>query len=170
MSTSTPVPADHILGGVGTEPEPDVTGLGRELAAAIDAAIPGWVERCVELRYRVAKGAPSAELVEAARAAGDAARTDVGPRVRALLDADIDEQWTTPLSIVREAVAYPTRVLADSGVAPVARDRFDEERFPDDLYHLTPATFADLGPGVAGPGIAWGAAKAWAHRRRHGVG
>jgi hypothetical protein len=146
----------------------DVLGPGRELAVAIDAALPAWVERCVDERHRAALGPPPAEVVEAARSAGDAARADVSPRVRALLEADVDDQWTTPLALVRQAVPYPTRVLAAAGVPPVARDRFEQERFPDDAYHLTPATFADLGPGVADPAIVWGAAKAWAHRRRHG--
>jgi len=84
-----------------------------------------------------------------------------------LLEADIDAQSTTPLSMVRRAVPYATRVLADAGVPAVWRDRFDQDRFPDDVYNLTPATFTDLGADVAGQAIAWGAAKAWAHRRRH---
>jgi hypothetical protein len=145
----------------------EVVGPARELADAIDAAIPGWVERCVDQRYRASLGAPPREVTDGAKAAGEAARSAVVPRLRALLDADIDEQWTTPLAVVRDAVPYPTRVLAEAGVPPVARDRFEQERFPDDTYHLTPGTFSDLGPDVAEPAIAWGAAKAWAHRRRH---
>jgi hypothetical protein len=39
--------------------------------------------------------------------------------------------------------------------------------FPDDDYGLTPASFADIDPALAEPGLAWGAAKAWVHRRRH---
>ena len=142
-------------------------GPARELADAIGTAIPGWVERCVDQRYRASLGAPPREVTDAARAAGEAARAEVAPRVRALLDADIDAQWTTPLTLIRDAVPYPTRVLVEAGVPPVARDRFGQERFPDDAYDLTPATFSDLGPEVAEPAIAWGAAKAWVHRRRH---
>jgi hypothetical protein len=145
----------------------EVDGPARQLADAIDAAIPGWVERWVDLRYRASLGVPPSEVTDSAKAAGEAARAEVAPRVRALLEADIDEQWTTPLAVVRAAVAYPTRVLADAGVPPVARDRFEQERFPEDAYNLTPGTFSDLGPEVADPAIAWGAAKAWAHRRRH---
>ena len=141
---------------------------GRDLADAIDAAIPAWVERSVDARYRASLGPPPADVLAAARAAGEAARADIGPRARALLSADIDDQWTTPLALVRQAVPYATRVLEAAGVPPVPRDRFESERFPDDLYNLTPATFADVGPDVAEPGIAWGAAKAWAHRQRHG--
>ena len=157
-------PTDPILG-----PVEDSLGPGRELAAAIDAAMPGWVERCVEERYRASLGPPPGELLDSARAAGEEARADVAPRVRALLEADIDEQWTTPLALVREAVRYPTRVLAAAGVPPVSRDHFAEDRFPDDVYNLAPATFSDIGPDVSEPGIIWGAAKAMAHRRRHGA-
>jgi hypothetical protein len=160
-----PVVIEGILAAVD-----DARDQGRDLAVAIEAAIPGWVERGVDERYRAWMGEPPIEVAEAARGAGAAARADVGPRVRALLEADIDDQRTTPLALVREAVVYPTRVLADASVPPVARDRFEEERFPDDVYNLTPATFSDLGRGVADSAIAWGAAKAWVHRRRHGAG
>ena len=148
----------------------DARAQGRDLAGAVEAAIASWVERGVDERYRAWMGEPPAEVAEAARAAGAAARADVGPRLRALLEADIDDQRTTPLAIVREAVTYPTRVLAEARVPAVVRDRFDEERFPNDIYDLTPATFSDLGPEVADSAIAWGAAKAWEHRRRHGSG
>jgi hypothetical protein len=50
----------------------------------------------------------------------------------------------------------------------VARDAFEQERFPDDVYGLMPASFADFGPEVGEAGLAWGAAKAWEHKRRHG--
>ena len=102
-----------------------------------------------------------------AEAAGDEARADVVPRLRDLLSADVDEQRTTPLAILRDAVRYPAAVLRSAGVPPVERDAFAEQRFPDDVYNLTPATFADVDPALAESGLAWGAAKAWEHRRRH---
>lgn len=140
------------------------------LADGVEAALPGWVERSVE-RLMVAYGASMDDAAWAAtRAAGRAAVADVGPRLRLLLAADVDEQWTNPLSLVRRAVAHPTGVLRDFGVPPVQRDRFAEERFPDDDYDLTPASFADLDPALTGVGLAWGAAKAMAHRSRHGGG
>jgi hypothetical protein len=85
-----------------------------------------------------------------------------------LLAADIDEQRSTPLTLLRQAVRYPTRVLQDAGAAPLARDRFAERAFPDDIYDLTPASLADVDPALTEPGIAWGAAKAFEHKRRHG--
>ena len=137
------------------------------LADGVIAALPGWVERSVDARYRDALGPPPPEVVDAARRAGVEARDDVGPRLRALLDADVDEQRSTPLSIVREAVVYPTRVLAAAGVPSRERDPLDRAMFPDDTYGLTPASFADLDPQLTDAAIAWGAAKAWVHRRRH---
>jgi hypothetical protein len=89
--------------------------------------------------------------------------------VRELLAADIDEQRTTPLAILRgAALRYPTSVLHAAGVPPVVRDRAAEELFPDDLYDLVPASFADLDPSLADAGLRWGAAKAFEHKRRHG--
>jgi hypothetical protein len=107
-------------------------------------------------------------VAAAAAAAGQRARDEVMPRLRTLLAADIDDQRTTPLAIVRDAVRYPTEVLAAAGVAPVQRDDFAVRAFPDDAYNLAPATFADLDPNLAEAGIAWGAAKAFEHKRRHG--
>jgi hypothetical protein len=96
------------------------------------------------------------------------AREDVGAQVRALLTTDIDEQTTTPLAIVRGAgVRYPTGVLRGAGVPPVERDSFVERAFPDDLYDLAPASFADLDPALQEKGLEWGAAKAFEHKRRH---
>jgi hypothetical protein len=145
----------------------ELAGPGRALADAVVAALPGWVERSVDQRYRAAFGPPPPEVVDAARRAGVAARDEVGAPLRALLEADVDEQWSTPLSIVREAVVYPTRVLAAAGVPSRERDPLDRAMFPDDTYGLTPASFADLDPQLTDVAIAWGAAKAWVHRRRH---
>jgi hypothetical protein len=93
--------------------------------------------------------------------------SDLGPSISQLLAADIDDQHTTPLALLRGAVRYPTAVLRDAGVPAVERDRFAEDAFPDDVYDLTPATFADLDPALTEAGLAWGAAKAWEHTRRH---
>jgi hypothetical protein len=53
----------------------------------------------------------------------------------------------------------------------VARDEFSLRNFPDDVYDLTPASFADVDPELHEPGLLWGAAKAHVHlarRRREG--
>ena len=50
------------------------------------------------------------------------------------------------------------------------RDEFQVRAFPDDVYDLTPATFADVDPALGDPGLEWGA-QAHVHlarRRREG--
>jgi hypothetical protein len=151
------------------DPE-SIEAAARTLADAIEAAIPGWVTSCVE-RVMAGRSVPmTPEIRRAAATAGSAARDETGAAIRALLAADIDDQRSTPLTILRQAVRYPTRVLRDAGLAPVARDQFVERAFPDDVYDLTPASLADVDPGLTDPGIHWGAAKAFEHRRRHGPG
>ena len=98
---------------------------------------------------------------------GHAAQAETGAAIRALLAADIDDQRSTPLTLLRQAVRYPTRVLQDAGVPPAARDRFAERAFPEDVYDLSPASLADVDPALTDPGISWGAAKAFEHKRRH---
>jgi hypothetical protein len=136
------------------------------LADAIEAALPAWVERSVARTAGAFFGEVDPGVRAAAADAGRQARHDVAPRVRALLQADIDDQRTTPLSLLRGAVRYPTGVLRDAGVPPVERDEAQARLFPDDIYDLAPATFADLDPSLAEVGMAWGAAKAFAHLQR----
>ena len=144
------------------------TRYARDLAEGIEAALPRWVRRSVvEVYLHWAGNDPPAELLDRAEAAGEQARAAVGPRVRALLDADVDEQRTTPLALLRAAVSYPTEVLAAAGVPAVERDDYSMSTFPDDRYGLVPASLADVDPGLAEPGLLWGAAKAWVFRRRH---
>jgi hypothetical protein len=138
------------------------------LADAVDAALPGWVERSVARLVVAWTGSdPEPAVLEAARAAGRQAASEVGAAVRALVEADVDDQRTTPLSLLRAAVRYPTEVLRAAGVPPVERDAIQERLLPDDVYDLSPATFADVDPSLAEPGMLWGASKALAHRRRH---
>lgn len=142
------------------------------LADGIEAALPGWIERTVERLVVAWTGAPAGVDVRAdAAAAGRAAVDDVGPRLRALLATDVDEQRGTPLAVVRGAVRWPTAVLRAAGVPEVVRDTFAERAFPADVYDLAPATWADLDPALAEPGLVWGAAKAHvvlSRRRRDG--
>jgi hypothetical protein len=140
------------------------------LADAVEAALPAWVERSVARIAGGFFGRVDPEVMAAAAEAGRRARQDVGPRVRALLEADIDEQRTTPLSLLRGAVRYPTGVLRAAGVPPAERDQAQARLFPDDVYDLAPATFADVDPSLTEVGMAWGAAKAFVHLQRHGKG
>jgi hypothetical protein len=109
----------------------------------------------------------TSEVRRRAEAAGRDAVAATGPRIRDLLEADIDEQHSTPLALLRQAVRYPTEVLRQAGIAPVGRDPFDRRSFPDDPYGLSPASLADVDPALVAPGISWGAAKAFVHKQRH---
>ena len=147
--------------------DPDVAPKAATLARAVEEALPGWVERCVERLLVGFSGRSDPAAMVEARVAGQQARAEVGAEVRALLEQDVDEQCTNPLALLRAAVAYPSGVLRRAGVPPVRRDEFSEAHFPQDVYDLTPASFADVDPSLHEPGLEWGAAKAWAHRRRH---
>ena len=139
------------------------------LADAIVEVLPGWVERSVAGVLAGAGVAAGDDVTEASRQAGRQAAAEVGAEVRALLAADFDSQRSTPLGILRQAVRYPTAVLRRAGAPPAAsRDEVRARLFPDDVYDLSPATFADVDPRLAEPGLAWGAAKALTHLRRHG--
>jgi|TARA_B110000438_G_C15626206_1_gene568826 hypothetical protein len=149
------------------EPEPDpyarLADLASELVDEVVAALPDWVSRCITDRQFAVTGVSEDDVVSAGRRAAD----EVGQRLRTLMTADVDEQWTGPLAILRDATRYPTELLAAAGVPPVDRDADAQQMFPDDLYDLTPASFADIHPDLQGPGLAWGAAKAYVHGLRH---
>jgi hypothetical protein len=155
-------------GVVAVEPDPDtmLADLGAELAARVSAAVPGWVVRCVDGLLPPAQPDRDRVMV-AAEAAGERAGAQVASDLRVLLTADVDAQRSTPLEVVRAAVVFPTEVLADAHVSPGPRDRFAAERFPDDPYGLSPASLPALDPALGELAIAWGAAKALAHRHRH---
>lgn len=107
------------------------------------------------------------DLVRRARAAGQDAAEALAPELRALLAADVDEQRENPMAVVRRAVAWPTEVLRGAGIAPVERDIYAVDHFPDDLYGITPTNFADIDPELGEMGLVWGALKARAHLARH---
>ncbi|WP_421118501.1 hypothetical protein ACE2AJ_14075 [Aquihabitans daechungensis] len=141
------------------------------LADGIERALGPWVVRCVLERAEAWRPGLGRDLAEPAEAAGRRAAAAVGPEIRALLALDVDAQATGPLAVLRTAVRFPTVVLADAGVPHIVRDEFAERAFPDDVYGLAPASFADLHPALRDPGLVWGAAKAHvvlARRRAEG--
>jgi hypothetical protein len=138
----------------------------RELGDAVEAAVPGWVDRSVREVLATQSLPVDAAVAAAIERAGAAAAADGVPRVRALLATDVDRQRGNPLAILRSLVRYPTEVLRAAGARPVARDEFEQRNFPDDDYHLTPAAFADVDPALHEPGLVWGAAKAHVHLAR----
>ena len=154
------------MSGPSTDDLDTLAGYAAALSDGIGDALGPWVVRSVLSTVEQRGGLVTGALRVRATEAGVAATTAVAPQVRALLALDIDDQRTGPLALVREAVAYPTAVLADAGVAPADRDAQAVALFPDDVYDLTPASFADLDPALAEAGIAWGAAKAHVHLAR----
>jgi hypothetical protein len=166
VSTSHPPPP-----GAPDDPEDAaaLAGYAAALADAVEAAIPRWVDRAVR---RVLEAQGRAADDAAILTAAEAARADGAPRVRALLETDVDAQQTNPLSILRSLVTYPTEVLRAAGATRAPRDEFATRNFPDDIYDLTPAAFADVDASLHDPGLVWGAAKAHIHltrRRREGM-
>lgn len=139
--------------------------LGEVLVEGVVAALPGWVERCVAAR----RPPDVSEQVTTAliAAAVDQARTD--GRL-ALAEAVAREPGIdagpAPLQVLRSLVRHPTTVLLALGAPPVERDPFEQDAFPDDVYGLSPATWADVDPALHEPGIAWGAATAYLHKQR----
>jgi hypothetical protein len=136
------------------------------LAEAVDRVLAAWVERSVARIMVAYQGSVPAEVHAAAADAGQVARSEVGAELRALLERDIDDQRTNPLSVLRDAVRFPTAVLRVAGVPPVVRDEFKERAFPDDIYDLAPATWRDVDETLHEPGLVWGAWKAGEHLRR----
>ena len=144
--------------------EQQLVESARVLSEGVLQALPEWVISAVE--SRVSEMSP--QIREAAEAAGSAAAAEIGREVARLLAADIDDQPENPLAVLRRAVRYPTEVLRTVGAVPMERDDFAIDRFPDDIYDLTPASFGEIHPDLQTPGLTWGAAKAFVHRRRHG--
>ena len=142
------------------------------VADTVDAVLAAWVVRSVDLVHVAQLGRrPPQSVRDAAAAAGDDAVRAVGPKVRALLALDIDDQRGSPLALLRTAVPYPTEVLRDADVPAPTRDEFLARQFPDDIYDLSPAAFAEIDPALHEAGLMWGAAKAHVHlarRRAHG--
>jgi hypothetical protein len=138
--------------------EPEPTDYGAALAAAVDRVLAGWVIRSVQ-RFRT-------DLDGEAAAAGETARSEIGRRLRDLLETDLDRQRSNPLAVLRGAVRYPTAVLAAAGVVGVERAPFEVSAFPEDIYDLAPATWSDIDPALQDAGISWSAWKAHEFLRR----
>ncbi len=150
----------------GSSDEAAFAAISAELLETVARTLPGWVERVVRERSTEAGIAFDESTRAAASAAAAEAVAEVVPRLQVLLATDIDEQRTNPLTVLRGAVRFPTEVLATLGVPPRDRDDFAARAFPEDVYDLSPAAFADIDPELHEPGLRWGAAKAYVHLRR----
>jgi|TARA_B110000914_G_scaffold114610_1_gene100212 hypothetical protein len=141
-----------------------------ELVQALEIALPEWVVDCVEKVSVAWEGQTSPELLAEAEQAAKKCYDEVMPDLRALLLTDIDNQFVSPLSVIRKAVSFPTKVLRNNNVPEVIRDEFAIRNFPTDVYDLSPASFGDLNAELQELGIAWGAAKAHTHLQRRKQG
>ena len=143
------------------------------LAADVEAALPGWVERAVARRLREWGGAEAPPVHRAGSAVrSGAARDEIAPAVaglpapgrrRAAHDAARDR---APAPCASRPRSWPTL-----GVPPVVRDEVAEQAIPDDVYDLAPGAWADVDDALTEPGLTWGAAKAYvvlARRRSEG--
>ncbi|MEM7093370.1 MAG: hypothetical protein AAF567_10240 [Actinomycetota bacterium] len=154
---------DPVSSGVEPTLADDEAALAAHALTLVDAAesvLGDWI------RWSIADRAPDlATSADADAAVAEGAR-DLGGQLRALLSQDIADQTEGPLQILRRGVRYATDVLRRADVAPVTRDDFATQSFPDDVYDLTPASFRDVHPTLHEPGLIWGAAKAHVHLRR----
>lgn len=143
----------------------DATDPARALLDAARRVAPGWLRR--ETAAAAARGgitiAPDdPDLVAVVDTAAGRLLDDLA----ALLDTDVDEQRSNPLSVFRRAVAGPTELLLRRGARPPAREPFAAAHFPDDVFGLGPAAWADVDPELHDAGITWGAWKALTILRR----
>jgi hypothetical protein len=134
--------------------------IGASLADQVIAALPLWVEQCVR---RFVEDPDTDAIADAATSA----IATIEEPLRTLLATDIDQQRGTPLNVIRQAVSFPTEVIAALNIEPVIRDPFAERSFPEDLYDLSPASWSDIDPSLADIGLRWSVAKAFLHRQRH---
>lgn len=135
---------------------------GEDLVAAVEQALRPWVERTIR-EVALRQGGPDAvtdRLSADAAGAADATEREVLPALRALVQADAEAQRVNPLQLLRDGVRHATAVLAAHDIAPVLRDRMQQQTLPQDRYDLAPATWADIDPALVEPGIRWSAAKA----------
>ena len=146
--------------------EERLVAIASALADRVEEAVPGWIEGLVLTRVREWSGHVSAEVAAEAVVAAEAARSEVVPRMRRLLEADIDDQTANPLELLRRATGHAHDALVRIGVPGVARDDFAQRSFPGDSYDLMPATWSDIHPDLHEIGLTWGAAKAFVHKAR----
>lgn len=145
------------------DPDAQLAAAGAALLDGLDRHIPVWVEGRVVGLVVAWRGQADDGSRAAAAAAGSAVAATVMPALERLLAPDGAEPAASPLDVVRRSLGPATTALDELGVPPVVRDEFSETRFPDDVYDLSPASFADIHPDLHEPGLLWGAAKAHRH-------
>lgn len=135
----------------------------RRLIEVAEAVTPAWAEHL--LRRLVPD--PDEALRQRLSDIATTVTTNVTTGLRHLLELDPEAQRTNPLTIFRQATVPITELAESLGVPPVQRDEFARRSFPDDVYGLHPATWADIHPDLVEPGLEWGAWKAAVIISRH---
>lgn len=130
------------------------------LVDTLARTVPIWLTDCVVRTAHQAYGRCPDDLADGAARMAHEQAPEVVARIETLVRTDVDLQRTNPLSLLRDAVHGPTELLRAADVPPVRRDAFAVERFPDDVYDLGPASWADVHPDLHEVGIMWGAWKA----------
>ena len=97
-----------------TDPDREFHVAGERLGAALLGVIEPWVMRCAA---RVGLDPTGREAVETATAC----REWLEPRLLGLLEADVDAQTTTPLTLARAASAFPTELAHRQGILAATR-------------------------------------------------
>ena len=119
--------------------------FSEDLAKQIDVGLPQWIR---ESFGRFLDQDQVIELQQQTEAAEREVSSQLMVQLRRFLEQDIDQQRTTPLAILRQAVPVVTTILHQVGVPHVNRDRDAARLHPDDWYDLTPASYADFGDEV----------------------
>jgi hypothetical protein len=145
--------------------EARLADIAAELDAALRAHVPRWLTR------RALALAPAIDRAVVDDAV-TATMSELAPRLTRVLTADVDAGAGSPLATIRGAIGRLSAVLVEMGAQPVQRDEFDVRAFPDDVFALGPASFAEIDEALQEPGLLWGAARAHVHlrRRREGAG
>ena len=132
----------------------------------VAASVTGdWLRR-ITLSVARSGGVDVSAVTAALDAVVDTESARLFAALEELLLTDVDDQRTNPLSLFRAAVAGPTELLRSIGVPAPPPDRFTADRFPEDVYGLGPATWADVDRRLHEPGLTWGAWKAMTVLRR----
>ena len=138
--------------------EARLSDIATQLGQALVGSIGPWLER--EGRTRLGRADPALNS-----AASDAAAA-LAPEIQRILHADVDSGAGSPLAAIRAATGALTTTLRALNAPLPVRDPFSAETFPDDVYDLGPAAFADIDEALHEPGLMWGAARAHVHLRR----
>ena len=160
------VDGDQRVPGSAEDDDHRFAELAASLLDCIVAAFPAWMLRTAGVRATrsgVALDRINRDRIEAVALM---LATEITPRLKASLTADVDAGGPTPLSVLRSANGPLNDLLDELGVTPGSRDPFLVERFPDDRHDVGPAAFGDLDESVHEPGLMWGAARAHIHLSR----